>query len=367
MKNENADIVAVPIGEIRAGEPCPEKLFLLLPKNCRLIPLVNEGDALTSERILRLAEYRYKQLWRFRVSKAASLSTADQAADFSPAEADLLVRRPDVLLSHVKAVLAKAESEPERSAEALKVVSQSVLKMLSQVRETDVSAAKEVMSSCRSVVDEVLRIASEESDIYTQILALRQANSDVEHSTAVGTMAVMFALSLGLHDQTLLNDLATASLFHDIGVSDIDPALASKPRESMSAAELKAYYRHVRKSTDTLRAAELPLRQRVYDLIAKHHQCYDGSGYPDVMGDTDEAAQILALADRFDELCNGGALSPAEALDLVYRQSYAKGGKVVARLEIVERIFQFMKVEHHAAAALREKAESEAQDARGSL
>jgi HD-GYP domain-containing protein (c-di-GMP phosphodiesterase class II) len=377
MKLDGADIESVPLDEILADTPCAAGLYLLLPKNKRLIPLVHQGDALDREKLTRLMNHRYHELWRFRVSRdaAAVQSQVTTLAEEARTSASLvqapdfdgLARKPGAILLHVRDTLSSIVITEEETASALKAVSQSVLKLLSNVHEGSGPATEEVAKTCRTVVDEVLRIASEESDIYTQILALRQANSDLEHSTAVGTMAVMFALSLGIYDQALLNDLATAALFHDIGVSSLPAGIAIKRRENMTPEERVTYFSHVEKSKDTLRAADLPLRKRVYDLISNHHLNYDGSGFPPVAGRGDEATQILALADRFDELCDKGAMNATDALNSLYKASTTPGGQVVASPELMERIFQFMEQEHTAAQAARETAEQAAAGARKRL
>lgn len=90
--------------------------------------------------------------------------------------------------------------------------------------------------------------------------------------------------------------IATAGLFHEIGMLHIDPAILA-PGHLMSVAERKHLYAHP--LTAFLLLKEIPdIPIEVANAILEHHELVDGSGYPrGLRGDAiSRSGQILALA-----------------------------------------------------------------------
>ncbi|MDD5384443.1 MAG: HD domain-containing protein [Gallionella sp.] len=72
--------------------------------------------------------------------------------------------------------------------------------------------------------------------------------------------------------------VATAALFHDIGLLHIDPGLL-EPSHVMSANERRHLYAHP--LTAYLLLCEFPeLHRHIADAVLEHHERMDGSGYP---------------------------------------------------------------------------------------
>jgi hypothetical protein len=91
--------------------------------------------------------------------------------------------------------------------------------------------------------------------------------------------------------------MATAALFHDIGLLHIDPALL-EPSHVMSAEERRHLYVHP--LTAYLLLCEFPeLPRQIADAVLEHHERMDGSGYPrGLHGDKiSRYGQILAIAE----------------------------------------------------------------------
>jgi HD-GYP domain-containing protein (c-di-GMP phosphodiesterase class II) len=269
----------------------------------------------------------------------------------------------------VRDVIEDEELSQEEKARILSAVSQDLLRSLNQITTRGADAREEGFKRCKEIADEILSVAAQNSNIYDEIMALRNSQEEIEHSVIVGTIAVMFGLALGLSDEQLLSDMTVASIFHDIGLVRVKPEILAKAESKWSQSDRTDYETHVQSSLDILKESGAEFHPRVYRMIAEHHENYDGSGFPKALkgAQIDEPSQLLHLANLFDRLCTGKQtgqeLSPAEAFDYIY--DLAENPKAVQEVqpELVQRIFQFMLTEKDAAASLQKSAEKRVQEA----
>jgi len=104
--------------------------------------------------------------------------------------------------------------------------------------------------------------------------------------------------------------LAQAALLHDVGKLGLSRALLRNPG-ALSADERALLVQPVNKGVSLLRA--LDVEDGVVEIVAAHHERWDGAGYP--RGLTGEAisveARILAIADSFDAMTSERVYHPA--------------------------------------------------------
>ncbi|RYZ94311.1 MAG: HD domain-containing protein, partial [Proteobacteria bacterium] len=240
---------------------------------------------------------------------------------------------------------------------------------LNQITTRGDEARSEGLKRCKEIADEILGVAAQNSNIYDEILALRNSQEDIEHSVIVGTVAVMFGLSIGFTDEQMLGDLTIAAIFHDIGLVRVKPEVMAKKEAAWSTADRKEYERHVLNSAEILKESGTDFHPRVFRMVEEHHENYDGSGFPKGLrgAQVDETSQVLHLANLFDRICvgkqTGTALSPADAFDYIYDLAQDAGAVQEVRPELVERVFQFMQNEKESADKLRTKAEGRVEKA----
>ena len=254
----------------------------------------------------------------------------------------------------------------EEKAEILSAVSQDMMRALNQITTRGKEARAEGLKRCKEIADEILTVAAKSSNIYEEILALRNSQEEIEHSIIVGTMAAMFGMAVGYTEEALLADLTVGALFHDIGLVHVKPDVMAKHEMKWNAEERKEYERHVNASAEILQESDAGFHPRVYRMIGEHHECYDGSGFPKGLkgAEIDESSGLLHLANLFDRLCTGKQtgteLSPAEAFDFIYDGSGNAGTCQFVQPELVNRVFQFMLTEKVAADDLKKSAETRA-------
>lgn len=142
------------------------------------------------------------------------------------------------------------------------------------------------------------------------------------HSLNVTVLAMMLAKELGLPAEDI-KLLGTGCLFHDIGKIEIPSRIVNKI-EALTSAERNLMQQHCQYG-DAI-AQKLGLPKAAIDIIRKHHEYADGSGYPLRL----KAEQIpllvsiVTIVNTYDNHCNRpnplDSLSPYEALSTMFTQ-----------------------------------------------
>ena len=142
------------------------------------------------------------------------------------------------------------------------------------------------------------------------------------HSVNVTVLCLLLGKAMGLSGDGLA-DLGTAALLHDMGKQQLPDRVRFR-EEHFTPAEHKLYQSHV--GQGALLAKKLGVSVNALLGISQHHEMSDGTGFPlGLKGDKiGPQARILALVNRYDNLCNpgnpSGALTPHEALSLIFAQ-----------------------------------------------
>ena len=140
-------------------------------------------------------------------------------------------------------------------------------------------------------LDEVLPLitATEIRDAYTQ-----------GHSQRVAGYAYHLACELEL-DKEICKRTYIAGLLHDIGKIGIPDSILLKPGK-LDVEEYELIKLH---STISGKIVEtIPKYKELSEIVAAHHENYDGSGYPNALAGEEIPieARLLAIADVFDAL-----------------------------------------------------------------
>lgn len=122
--------------------------------------------------------------------------------------------------------------------------------------------------------------------------------------------------------------LEDAAPLHDAGKIAVPGSILHKP-DTLDEHEREVVRQHPQVGHDLLRHGRGPLFQLVADIALHHHECWDGSGYPQgVAGDAiPEAARIVAVADVFDALCGRRAYKAPWAVEDAMRKLDSMAGK----------------------------------------
>ncbi len=142
-----------------------------------------------------------------------------------------------------------------------------------------------------AVIETITSLASavDAKDHYTQ-----------GHSQKVARYAALIAQEFGL-SAAEVEEVRLAALLHDVGKVGIPEPILNKAGP-LDAEEWELMKSHARLGARILE----PLRtlDRIQDMVAHHHEFYDGSGYPDGLAGEQIplGARIIAIADAYDTI-----------------------------------------------------------------
>jgi len=378
VKADKSQMFPVNLRNLQAENGAPFPLYLFLKRNDRFIPIRLPGDPIGIKKYELFLQKQFAELWvpnnfqeifksylEYLNRTGHAIAPAEEVMkEIEKAAAEAAAAPPPKSeeATLVRDVLEDEELSSEDKAKVLSAVSQDILRSINQITTRGEAARAEGLKRCKEIADEILSVAAQNSNIYDEILALRNSQEDIEHSVIVGTVAVMFAMAIGFADEKLLADITIAAIFHDIGLVRVKPEVMAKHESSWTAQDKKDYENHVLASVDILKESGTEMHPRVLRMISEHHENYDGSGFPKGLrgAQIEESSQLIHLANFFDRLCTGKQtnqeLSPAEAFDYIYDLANTEGAVQEVQPELVERIFQFMMKEKEAVATMEETA-----------
>jgi HD-GYP domain-containing protein (c-di-GMP phosphodiesterase class II) len=193
---------------------------------------------------------------------------------------------------------------------------------LELVKSQPLTAATEAVRLVDGIVGEMLS----EGESAIRLLSEAAGDKSSMHPVNVTIASLLLGKSLGLSREELV-DLGVAAFLHDIGKIEL-PDRVRWLDDSFSTAEYKLYQEHVAKSLHIGKSMELS--RAVILAMSQHHEMVDASGFPARAGGDvlTPAARVLALINRYDNLCNpsrlASALTPHEALSLIFAQMKSK-------------------------------------------
>ena len=191
-------------------------------------------------------------------------------------------------------------------------------KMLEAIPTQPKAAAEHCHTLVSSFVGEMLG----EGESAIRLLSEAAGDKSSMHPVNVTVVSLLLGKAMGL-EQADLMDLGMAAFLHDVGKAQL-PDRVRWLEENFSTAEYKLYQEHVAQSVQIGKAMELSKGALL--AIAQHHELADGSGFPTRAKGAamSVGARILALVNRYDNLCNptrpATAMTPHESLSLIFAQ-----------------------------------------------
>jgi putative nucleotidyltransferase with HDIG domain len=264
----------------------------------------------TDEQIDRLRGLGLRQVrWSPALSEPPPVpvvvSPVDPAASAETGSADQAAAARRAALEDQRRRLALCDRQFIEATRAFKEVFDHAIDAPREAAETATRLA-DALTSKMLVADQIcIRLLTEDA-----------GDQATAHPINVGVLALLLGqrLKLGRADMA---DLGLGALLHDIGKIDL-PIHAHQPIEGSNKSERQLYESHV--SMGVARARRMGLGNGALLIVAQHHEMTDGSGFPRQLGGDriTPLAQVVALANRYDNLCNperrAAALTPHEAM-----------------------------------------------------
>ena len=133
------------------------------------------------------------------------------------------------------------------------------------------------------------------------------------HSHKVSGYAVLLAEAIGL-DALGIEEVRLGGMLHDVGKVGIPEAILNKSGP-LNPDEWETMKKHVEYGAQLLES--LRGTQRIRNIIAHHHEFFDGSGYPDGWAGSQIplGARIVAIADAYDTITSDRTYKKARTPD----------------------------------------------------
>jgi putative nucleotidyltransferase with HDIG domain len=183
-------------------------------------------------------------------------------------------------------------------------------------------ARAQAESLTKALVDKMI----DAREICIRVLAENAGDKASMHAMNVAVISLLMGRCFGFSPEEI-RDLGVGAMLHDIGKLELPLRLRHR-EDNFSPSELRVYQEHV--ETGVVQARRMGLSAGATAVIAQHHEHADGSGFPAALNSDrmTMASRIVALVNRYDNLCNprlpARALTPHEALSLLFAQGRSK-------------------------------------------
>lgn len=200
-----------------------------------------------------------------------------------------------------------------------------------RVQEDVLDHPQAVRDECLAMVNNYVEEMNCDGESAIRLLSEGVGERAAMHPVNVTVMCLLLGKAMGLGGQDLVN-LGIAAFLHDVGKLQL-PQRVRWFEDGFSIEEFKQYQEHVTKSVAI--GNRMGLSEGALMAIAQHHEMMDGSGFPmkPPASELSQTARILALVNRYDNLCNPvrlvTALTPHEALSLLFAQHKARFDNLV--------------------------------------
>lgn len=276
---------------------------------------IKSEKQLTEVKRLGLKRYRYDPL-RSDCEPLPKIAAAPGGPPFKPVEEDLQAApaKTHEFQTERLAQLHQAIHECEKKFVA---ASDTVRQATRDIRTQPRQAACDAEGLVNDMVESVLT----ESDVVLH--AMNGDNLSEEtyvHALNVSVLALMLAKSLNMTVEEARH-LGMAAIFHDMGKTEIPDRILLKT-DPMTKAEQSLVEQHT--EIGARLSAEAGLTERITAIILQHHECVDGSGYPQhlKLAQIDPLARLVAIVNTYDNLCNplnpANGMTPYEALSHMF-------------------------------------------------
>lgn len=226
------------------------------------------------------------------------------------------VRLPRAIVIHEERV--GLEAELPRARIAIERTRQTVLGLIGDIQ----SRNRIQVEKAREVADGLVESMERNQNAMMWVSRMKAQNATAyEHSIQSAVYLTALGLHVGLRRDEVA-DLSLAGLLLDVGKLRVPPELLAKPGR-LTEVEFAAVKRHVQHGLEMIEQGGAS--DRVKQIVARHHEREDGSGYPhNLKGETiGMLGRMGGLIDTFVAITNprpyADSLTVHDALRKLYR------------------------------------------------
>jgi HD-GYP domain-containing protein (c-di-GMP phosphodiesterase class II) len=227
--------------------------------------------------------------------------------------------------------LAQLNEEYAQAKLAKQQMDQAVQSVFATIEKTGTVNPQQAAEAVQEITIAMRTLTN--SAIFMALSQNRASDSALsQHALATCTLSLVIGQAFQ-YNPLELQELATAALLHDIGLSQVRPAIIRETRtvSGLSQAARQEFETHPRRAVLMLER-QGGIDAAILQLIANHHVYLDDSGYPkESRGQfTSDRTRILMVVDRYDELMTGfggtASLNSHQTFQRLYQE--AQQGKL---------------------------------------
>ena len=237
-------------------------------------------------------------------------------------EEDFAAGALEAMLDNKRDRVQRVQEKREGMARCARLFEQETV-MVRQIFSELGARPNEAHAHGRAVVDRLVEGLVGAASVAVHLVNLKKPETGLpSHAMNVMALSLLVGKALGISEEEM-KQLGLGAMLHDVGLSEI-PARVQRNMNRTEAEE--QYYRAHTGYGLKVVAPLKELSTGVKNIIACHHESWDGRGYPNglVAGKTPRLARIVAIANRYDNLCNPldpkRALAPAEAVAQLFKK-----------------------------------------------
>lgn len=248
------------------------------------------------------------------LAENAPVPAHEDEVDFSGAALDVMLdskRERAVLVREKRESLARCERLYEQETTSMG----EILKDLGARPSESHARAKAVVSR---VVGGLIKADS----VAVHLVNMKAKEPGLaHHAMNVMVLSLLLGKAAGATEEELKH-LGLGALFHDVGKTEVPARVLRNAQRS--ASEEHFYQAHVGYGIKNV-AAMTEMAVAARNIIACHHERFDGKGFPNHLVGTKipRLARMVAIANRYDNLCNPfdlhAAKMPTEAVAQMFK------------------------------------------------
>lgn len=199
-----------------------------------------------------------------------------------------------------------------------------------------------IIANQAAFVMEQSQVSSEFQDIYFKTIKAMMKALEAKyvfargHNTRTANYASITARSMGM-SHSVIKDLTYGTLLHDVGKIAIRDKYLLDPKvfHENETIVKKKILEHTLKGATILKSAGFD--DNIVELALRHHESYEGSGYPHGLGGSDlsTSVRILSVCNTYDAMTSDKpyrkALSPKTAKEYITYQANRKFDPTVVK------------------------------------
>ncbi len=312
------DLIRVPVDRLAPG------LFVRLRLGWMAHPFLRSAFLLKNERQCEVI--RGLGLKAVDVDPALSdpdvLRHLDEAPNIRPRAAEVSRNdEPDPLWAEKQRRIEQARLY-RKDLRACEKQFQTSLRQVRALMTTMKHSPIQAASQAEDLVEDLMPAFTDQADFLLHLMNTSAVDDTLYyHSLNVTILSLLLGAAAGVAREDLVL-LGLGAVLHDVGKIRIPDRVLLK-KTPWTTAERKLYELHPRYGREIMAKLE-SFPGDALAVIEQHHESLNGKGYPAGIGAAElgTPARIVAIANRYDDLCNargtGQAMTPADALSFMY-------------------------------------------------